>query len=67
MEQRAREMRYTNPRAALLHVLQIMARGTVRAALLVSSATCAATSYPLRVHVAARKVMQNAQPPGQPV
>lgn len=48
-------------------MLQIIARGTVMAGWLVSSATCAATSYPLSVHVADRNVMQNAQPAGQPV
>ena len=45
----------------------VFTRGTVTAALCVSSATCAATSYPLSVHVALRKVMQNAQPVGHPV
>jgi len=56
-----------NPRNPELQLLQIIARGTLRAASYVSSAMCAATSYPEGAHVGERSAMQNAQPVGQPV
>ncbi len=56
-----------DPSNTELQLLQIIARGTFRAASCVSSATCAATSYPDSVQVGERNVMQNAHPVGHPV
>ena len=63
----ARLTRQLNPRNPELQPLQTIARGTLRAASYVSSATCMATSYPESVHVGERSAMQNTQPVGQPV
>ena len=56
-----------DPSTTQLQLLQMIARGTFRAASCVSSATCAATSYPASVQAGERNVKQNAHAVGQPV